>query len=105
MDRFLSGTYSSLGCYKDTGKRAIPTLEGQDPLLDGSYASRHNATQKCFQAALKRGYKVFAVQNGGWCASSPTARQTYKKYGISTACREDGEGGFWANQVYEIGGQ
>jgi len=29
-------------------------------------------------------------------------RDTYVKYGPSTACKADGKGGPWANQVYEI---
>ena len=48
---------------------------------------------------------MFALQNGGWCASGPTAEETYNKYGKSTACRGDGEGGPRANMVYGIGGQ
>ena len=93
-----------VGCYRDTGNRAIPALEGQDAILDGSYQSRQNAINKCAIAAKRRGYKVFAVQDGGWCASSATAQITYDKYGVSTACNADGEGGAWANQVYTIGG-
>ena len=45
---------------------------------------------------------MFALQHGGWCASSPTAEETYDKYGESTNCADDGEGGGWANQVYKI---
>ena len=48
---------------------------------------------------------MFAVQNGGRCAASATAPQTFDKYGISTACKADGEGGPWANQVYLIKGE
>jgi len=44
----------------------------------------------------------YVEQNGGWCASAATARQTYRRYGGSSACKVDGEGGPWANQVYEI---
>ena len=93
-----------VGCYKDTWNRAVPTLEGKDGLLDGRYRTRRDAINKCAKAAKKRGYKVFAVQHGGWCASSATAQYTYDKYGVSTACESDGEGGPWANQVYTIGG-
>ncbi|XP_070573849.1 protein HEG homolog 1-like [Ptychodera flava] len=42
------------------------------------------------------------LQHGGWCASSSDAEHSYKKYGSSDACQEDGEGGFWANNVYRI---
>ena len=45
---------------------------------------------------------MFALQNGGWCASSADAVKTYQKYGKSTSCATDGEGGAWGNQVYKI---
>ncbi|XP_068694508.1 uncharacterized protein [Montipora foliosa] len=94
--------YETIGCYKDTGDRAIHTLEGKDPILDGGYKARTNAIEKCYEAAKKRGYKVFAVQDGGWCASSATAENTYDKYGPYHTCASDGEGGAWGNQVYFI---
>ena len=43
---------------------------------------------------------MFALQAGGWCAASATAPKTFDKYGKSTSCGSDGEGGGWANQVY-----
>ncbi|XP_022794748.1 uncharacterized protein LOC111333443 [Stylophora pistillata] len=98
----LSNHYQSIGCYQDRGDRAIPTLEGQDPTLDGNYWTRQNPVAKCYAAAKRRGFQVFAVQNGGWCASGPTAAKTFNKYGPSSACRSDGEGGPWGNQVYYI---
>ena len=104
MWRFPSG-YETIGCYKDTASRAIKTLEGTDAILDGSYGSRKDPIEKCAVAAMRKGYNVFAVQNGGWCAASATAPQTFDKYGKSTACKGDGEGGGWANQVYVIKGK
>ena len=100
----LSSGYETIGCYKDTGNRAIKTLEGTDPILDGSYLSRKNSIAKCAVAAMRAGHSMFAVQNGGWCAAGATAPQTFDKYGKSAACRADGEGGGWANQVYVIKG-
>ena len=97
--------YKTIGCYKDTDDRAIPTLEGADALLDGSYPSRKNPIAKCAVVAMRKGYSMFAVQDGGWCAASATAPQTFDKYGNSTACRSDGEGGAGANQVYVITGK
>ena len=94
-----------LGCWKDTSDRAIPTLEGQDDILDGSYKSREDAIEKCRQAAESRGFTIFAVQDGGWCASSADAESTYQKYGASDKCGADGEGGGWSNQVYRIGSE
>ena len=54
--------------------------------------------------AKKLGFKVFALQAVGWCASSSTAEKTFKKYGMSSNCENDGEGGPGANQVYYIKG-
>ena len=95
-------TYTSLGCWKDNSNRAIPTLEGKSSLLDGTFGSREDAIKKCFFASKAFGYNVFAVQAGGWCASSATAEATFKKYGKSSACNADGKGVSWASAVYQI---
>ena len=97
--------FQTIGCYKDEANRAITTLEGSDDVLDGSYSTRMYPIEKCAVAAIKRGYTMFAVQDGGWCAASATASSTYNKYGVSSACRQDGEGGPLANQVYVIKGK
>lgn len=94
--------YETIGCYRDTGNRAIQPLEGEDSILDGSYGFRQNPIAKCAVAAMRKGYKIFAVQHGGWCAASATAYKTFDKYGKYNACQSDGEGGPWANQVYVI---
>ena len=98
----LSLGYKNVGCYKDTSNRAIQPLEGKHSILDGSYSSRKNPIVKCAVAAMRAGYSMFAVQDGGWCAASATAPQTFAKYGPSTACKDGGEGGPWANNVYFI---
>ena len=54
--------------------------------------------------AKKLGFKVFALQAGGRCVSSSTAEKTFNKYGTSSNCENDGEGGPNANQVYYIKG-
>ena len=105
MRLLLPSDYETIGCYKDTSNRAINTLEGTDAILDRSYGSRKHPLAKCAVAAMRKGYNIFAVQNGGWCAASATAAQAFDKYGKSTACRGDGEGGRWANQVYVIKGK
>ena len=92
--------YISVGCYRDTSNRAIPTLEGKDSVLDRQYWYRVNPIVKCAAAAMRKGFHMFAVQNGGWCAASKTVHLTFDKYGTSTACKRDGEGGPWANEVY-----
>ena len=68
--------------------------------MDGAYTHRVNAIAKCAVAAMRRGYRMFAVQNGGQCFSSATAPLTFNKYGKSTACWSGGKGGPWANEVY-----
>ena len=97
--------YETIGCFRDKHSRAIPKLEGKDAILDGHYRGRQNAVEKCYQAAKKRNFSVFAVQDGGWCASSATAYLTFDTHGSFTACKPDGEGGPWANQVYYITGE
>ena len=52
------------------------------------------------EAAKARGFKVFALQDGGQCFGSDDLN-AYKKYGGSTKC-SDGRGGPFANSVYEI---
>ena len=85
--------------------RAIAVMESTSAILDGFYQSRSNAVEKCYKVALSRGYKVFAVHDGGACAGSPDAESTYKKYGPSSKCKDDGKGGKFANEVYEIQGK
>ena len=92
-----------LGCYKDTSRRAIPQMDGKDILVRDFYRRRLDAIKKCALVAARRGYKVFAVQHQGWCATGPRAHVTYRKYGPSRRCR-NGKGGPWANDVYSISG-
>ncbi|XP_035692603.1 uncharacterized protein LOC118427073 [Branchiostoma floridae] len=96
-----SKMWKKLGCWEDRFDRAIPSMEGTDHRLDGSYSSRFDPIMKCYIVAKDRGYKVFAVQHSGQCFSSATAADNYSKYGPSTGCAE-GEGGTWSNDVYEI---
>ena len=100
----ISAALIPLGCFKDAQHRAIPTLEGQSSILDGYHESRSDPITKCKKAACALGYKCFALQVGGWCASSASACSTYGRYGPSTDCQADGEGGGWANNVYRIAG-
>ena len=101
---FLSLEYEDVGCYKDKQDRAIETLEGKDSILDGEYNSRANPIAKCAVAAMRKGYSMFAIQNGGWCAASSTTQQTFNKYGKSTNCMADGEGEPWADNAYILRG-
>ena len=103
--RFHSvSTVKPIGCFKDTGRRAIPGVDGRYPIVRGYYRRRKEAIQKCGAVALMRGYKAFAVQHQGWCATGPRAHLTYKRYGRSNRCR-NGKGGPWANDVYVVSGK
>ena len=82
----------------------MPTLERRSRLLKGNYRRRAGAIRNCALAAARRGYKVFAIQHGGWCASARYAYRTYRKYGKSNRCR-NGKGGPWANDVYVLRGE
>jgi len=65
---------------------------------------RENAIEKCAFVAKQRGYKVFAVQDGGMCLSGSTGHKTFYIYRMSSQCKSDGRGGKEANHVYVIGG-
>ena len=91
----------SLGCYKDTGRRAVPQMDGRNPLVTGYYRKRADAIVRCGLVAKRFGYRVFALQHQGWCATGPRAHLTYRKYGRSNRCR-NGKGGPWANDVYHV---
>ena len=98
---FPDDEYLSIGCWKDSIPRAIPTVEG-NPVLDGHYKSRTDAVTQCFGLTSSLGYTVFAVQDGGQCFTSSSATETYNTYGSSSKCLSDGKGGPMANEVYII---
>ena len=97
--------YVAVGCYREKQDRAIDTLEGKDSILNDSYYSRENPIAKCAVAAMRKGYNMFAVQDGGLCAAGVTALQTFDKYGKSTNCEVDGTGGPGAINVYLMKGK
>ena len=45
---------------------------------------------------------IFAIQDGGECLTGTNARKSYRRYGPSIDCSSNGEGGPYANNVYEI---
>ena len=102
--RFFSLSVKSLGCFKDTARRAIPQMDGRNPLVKDFYRNRADAILKCGLVAMRFGYRVFAVQHRGWCATGPRAHLTYRKYGPSNRCK-NGKGGPWANDVYTMFGE
>ena len=104
-DFFPEIPYIHWGCYRDEIPRAIELLEGKKELtliLNGQYRTRKNAIHRCYLAAFKLGYSVFALQDRGQCFSSKAAAKTYKKYGQSSNCGSEKTGGAFANQVYSM---
>ena len=93
-------TYTSLGCWHDTGDRAVPQIDGSDSRIQGNYQQRADAINACYNVAKERGMKIFAVQDGGWCAADNNLN-AYTKYGADGNCH-NGKGGPWANDVYQI---
>lgn len=84
----------SIGCFKDKPRRAAGSMVA-------NLRGLKFVVRDCARQARKRGYRLFAVQNGGECFMGPRAKITYKKYGPSKRCR-GGKGGPWANNVYII---
>lgn len=97
--------YVSLGCWRENIESPwIPSIEpqpGEEPnlFLDGLPEARANAIYKCAQAALQRGFVLFAVRQIGVCAGSSTAQLHYRNEGSSTSCA-NGRGGARDNSVY-----
>ena len=83
----------------------MPALEGKDPeVLDGNYTLRTDAIGKCALAAIRGGWEVFAVHDGGFCFADYDLVPTFIKHGISEDCKSDGKGGSAAVNAYIIGG-
>ena len=80
-------------------------MEGKSQYINatlyGHYKRRSNAVHRCADAALDKGYEIFAVQDGGQCFSGADAGKKYKDNGKSSECRSM-KGGPLANDVYTI---
>ena len=74
--------YRYLSCYKtpSIGEPPIPSLEGQDLLLQNPYNERTDKIRDCAKVAMSRGFKFFAMFDGGKCLSSPDKFPAYSKY-------------------------
>ena len=95
--------YKVVGCYGDSITSSFSSLEGTDSILNGSYTSRTNPIAKCAVATMRKSSNMFAVQDGGRCASSAAASLTqFDMNEKSDVCLPDGEGGSWASQVYSL---
>lgn len=91
--------YNRVGCYADSDMRAIPDASesGYD---NKDYKAKSDAVKTCAEFAKSKGFKGFAIQDGGWCATSADAHLTYNKYGPSATCA-NGKGAGWTNEYYQ----
>lgn len=90
--------YDRVGCYADTDTRAIP--DASDSGYDNkNYQAKTDAINACASFAKSKGFKGFAVQDGGQCMTSPDAHLTYDKYGSSSKC-VNGKGAGFSNDYY-----
>ena len=82
-----NGAYTYKGCYKDTGARAIPTINGNVSSVD-----------QCAKIAESKNQNVFGVQYGGECWTGVDEQAAYKYGANPSSCPT--LGGSWTNQVY-----
>ena len=88
-----------LGCFTDSQTRAVPSLEGQDPVLDGDFTTRQDAGRKCALAAKKREHKVYVIMSDGQCSSGADTAKKFAKFGHGeTECSAMGA----KNKVYNL---
>ena len=87
--------FTDMGCWKDTGDRAISGGYVGTPGTDAYNTSR------CYALAKSRGHNIFAIQAGFACFTGIEMRDNYKKYGAAPKPCSLG-GGSWINRVYKI---
>ena len=101
----FSTEYKEIGCFKIDSGPLIPSLEHNDPVLDGDYTVRSETFLKCLNAARRKGNKMFAFKNGGECLSSADGHlDVTTKYDRSDEC-VNYRGGANAMNVYLIKGE
>jgi len=82
----INPNFKHIGCYKDTGDRAIPRYMGN--------VSSH---EKCKEIALSNNSNIYGVQSNGQCFIGNDINNAMK-YGETGNC--PALGGAWTNQVY-----
>ena len=78
-----------LGCYKETGARAIFNKLGNV-----------NKKEECSILAKNNNYNIFGLQNSGECWAGSTPE--FWKYGVENPANCPVNGGPWSNQVYSL---
>ena len=91
--------FQFVGCFRDKHRRALPV---RIMLLRGVYRG-FGLVNRCGRIALRKGYRVFSVQNHNECWSGRNAHKTYGRYGRRRGCSH-WTGTAWGNDVYRIRG-
>ena len=102
-------TFKAGGCFNSkvgtkNGTIPLPSLQGKDAVLMNATTSKADGFQRCMWVAKKRGFRMFAMQDGK-CMGSRSAETDFQKLGKSSKCGTDGRGGQNANQMYKIVGE
>jgi len=82
-----SSEYIDLGCFNDSGERALK-----------GYIGRSHNKESCAAAAKAAGAKYFAVQDGDECWVGGEGYDRYSKSGGDCPIG----GGYWKNHVWKI---
>jgi len=85
-DADTTTSYSYIGCYADTGNRALDDYLGTMTI------------EACHEASVANGYTYFGVQAGGQCFCGNSLSEA-TQYGTASNC-VSGTGGSWANSLY-----
>ena len=72
--------------------------------MDVPYTSRQDALKKCARCAREMGMKIFALQDGGWCAASSDDGESYKRHEFTFTCGDLTKplGDSFVNHVYKL---
>merc|ERR1712048_112922 len=91
---FTGDLFSWLGCYKDTGDRAMVHLK-----------NGVTTTMECYDLCMQDGYSLFGLQYsaGGQCFCSNDKGEAMR-FGESDSCDGHGRGGNWALDIYQVNG-
>jgi hypothetical protein len=88
--------YSSLGCYKDTGNRALRIMAPTDV----------HTIDSCYNYAKLNNNSIFGMQNGKECWLDSDPNRDYKMHGVATCNTKSGfptgSGDAWLNEIYQI---
>jgi hypothetical protein len=89
----VSGKYKYIGCYNDTGNRAVPNQRASVSTVD-----------QCRAQAEQNKETIFSVQDGSQCFTGNDLQRA-TQYGVNYNKQSCGNslGGVWTNKIYVRG--